>query len=119
MWTKRWDRPLDDIFEVQDKVSQQVVAEVVPALKGKEHERIKTKSPASFTAWDHYLKGLSLFNVENRDNNIDEIIKLCDSAILLDDGFCDAYVLKCRCLYDLIFITKYIHLPSNHEEKFH
>ena len=119
MWTKRWDRPLDDIFEVQDKVSQQVVAEVVPALKGKEHERIKTKSPASFTAWDHYLKGLSLFHVENRDNNIDEIIKLCDSAILLDDGFCDAYVLKCRYLYDLIFITKYIHLPSNHEEKFH
>ena len=119
VWTKRWDRPLDDIFEVQDQVSQEVAAEIVPALKGKEHERIKTKSPASFTAWDHYLKGLALFNVENRDNNIDEIIKLCDSAIQLDDGFCDAYVLKCRCLYDRMFMSEYSHLRSNHEEKFH
>ena len=50
VWTKRWDRPLDDIFEFQDEVSQEVAVEVVPSLKGKEHERIKTKSPASFTA---------------------------------------------------------------------
>ena len=79
---------------------------------------IKTKAPASFTAWDHYLIGLALLNVESGDNNIDEIINLCDSAILLDDGFCDAYVLKCRCLCDSMFMSGYSHLRSNQEEKF-
>ena len=53
IWTKRWDRPLDDIFEVQDEVSQELAPEVVHELKNKEHERIKTKSPASFTAWNN------------------------------------------------------------------
>ena len=38
-------------------MSQEVAAEFVPALKGEEPERIKTKSLASFTAWDNYLKG--------------------------------------------------------------
>ena len=55
--TKGWDRPLDDIFEVQHEISQGVAAEVLTELKGKENERIKTKSPQSFTAWDSYLKG--------------------------------------------------------------
>ena len=34
VWSKRWDRELDDIFEVQDEVSQEVATLIVPALKG-------------------------------------------------------------------------------------
>ena len=50
VWSKRWDRSLDDIFEVQDEVSQEVATLIFPALKGKEHERIRTKPPSSLSA---------------------------------------------------------------------
>ena len=119
IWSKRWDRSLDDIFEVQDEVSQEVAALIFPALKGKEHERVKSKSPSSFSAWDNYLKGLALFNEQNRDKHFDELMRLCDSAIAIDEQFCDAYVLKSRGLYDRMFMSEYSSDRQVNEQNFH
>ena len=33
IWSQRWDRLLDDIFEVQDEISQSVASIITPALK--------------------------------------------------------------------------------------
>ena len=87
IWSKRWDRALDDIFEVQDEVSQEVAVLILPALQGKEQDRIKTKPPASFSAWDSYLKALSIYNQTWTGNdqveaNYDVALKLCDDAII-------------------------------------
>lgn len=103
IWSKRWDRALDDIFEVQDEVSQEVAALITPALQNKEHERVKTKSRGSFSAWDSYLRALSIFNQFNSfgDPRSTEVIELCDEAIKKDDELVDAYVLKCKCLFSL------------------
>tara|TARA_B000000565_G_scaffold163434_1_gene123621 strand:+ start:243 stop:1991 length:1749 start_codon:yes stop_codon:yes gene_type:complete len=119
VWSKRWDRSLDDIFEVQDEVSQEVAALILPALKGREHERVKSKPPSSFSAWDNYLKGLALFNEHNRDIHIDEIMELCEKAISIDGQFCDAFVLKSRCLYDRMFTNEYSDQRESNEQKFH
>ena len=100
IWSKRWDRLLDDIFEVQDEVSQEVAALITPALKSKEHERAKRRPKASFSAWDSYLQALSIFNQFNTfgdERNI-QVIELCDEAIEKDPELVDAYVLKCKCL---------------------
>ena len=119
VWSKRWDRSLDDIFEVQDEVSQEVAALILPALKGREHERVKSKPPSSFSAWDNYLKGLALFNEHNRDIHIDEVMELCEKAISIDGQFCDAFVLKSRCLYDRMFTNEYSDQRESNEQKFH
>jgi adenylate cyclase len=123
IWTKRWDRSLDDIFEVQDEVSQEVAALILPALKGKEHERIKTKSPKSFSAWDNYLQALAVFN---RDNDFEastaahqEIMGLCDAAIESDPQLCDAFVLKTRSIYGRLFATEYKGERQSNEAMFH
>ncbi|MDG1680329.1 MAG: adenylate/guanylate cyclase domain-containing protein, partial [Tateyamaria sp.] len=83
LWSKRWDRSLDDIFEVQDEVSQEVATLIFPALKGKEHERIRTKSPSSLSAWDNYLKALAIYNQTWAGDDPDEdenkvFFELCD-----------------------------------------
>jgi adenylate cyclase len=123
IWTKRWDRSLDDIFEVQDEVSQEVAALILPALKGKEHERIKTKSPKSFSAWDNYLQALAVFN---RNNDFEsstaahqEIMGLCDAAIESDPQLCDAFVLKTRSIYGRLFATEYKEERQSNEAMFH
>jgi len=111
VWSKRWDRALDDIFEVQDEVSQEVATLILPALKGKEQDRIKTKLPASFSAWDSYLKALAIYNETWAGNDPDEaenaaFFKLCDDAIAKDPNLCDAYVLKARRIYGNLYSSE-------------
>ena len=123
IWTKRWDRALDDIFEVQDEVSQEVAALILPALKGKEHERIKTKSPKSFSAWDNYLQALAVFNQNDEFEAAtvahQEVMRLCDAAIASDPQLCDAFVLKTRSIYGRLFDTQYKDERVDNEALFH
>ncbi len=112
VWSKRWDRALDDIFEVQDEVSQGVATLILPALREKEHDRIKSKPAASFSAWDSYLKALSIYNSAWAGDNLDdkentEFIELCNDAISKDPNLCDAYVLKARRIYGNLFFPEY------------
>ena len=62
LWSKKWDRDLDDIFEVQDEVSTAIAALVSPAVKGKEQVRVSRKQTSNMSAWDEYLRGLSCYN---------------------------------------------------------
>jgi adenylate cyclase len=124
LWSKRWDRSLDDIFEVQDEVSQEVATLIFPALKGKEHERIRTKSPSSLSAWDNYLKALAIYNQTWAGNDPDEdenkvFFELCDGAIAKDPDLCDAYVLKARRIYGNLFMSVHQHQRKDNELLFH
>lgn len=124
VWSKRWDRSLDDIFEVQDEVSQEVATLIFPALKGKEHERIKTKPPSSFSAWDNYLKALAIYNQTWAGDDPDEaannaFFELCDTAITQDPDLCDAYVLKSRRIYGNLFMSVHQHQRAENEVLFH
>ena len=124
VWSKRWDRSLDDIFEVQDEVSQEVATLIFPALKGKEHERIRTKSPSSLSAWDNYLKALAIYNQTWAGDDPDEAANkvffgLCDSAIAMDSDLCDAYVLKAKRIYGNLFMSVHQHQRTENELLFH
>ena len=124
VWSKRWDRSLDDIFEVQDEVSQEVATLIFPALKGKEHERIRTKPPTSLSAWDNYLKALAIYNETWAGDDPDEaannaFFDLCDSAIAQDPDLCDAYVLKARRIYGNLFMAVHQHQRKENELLFH
>lgn len=124
LWSKRWDRSLDDIFEVQDEVSQEVATLIFPALKGKEHERIRTKSPSSLSAWDNYLKALAIYNQTWAGDDPDEdenkvFFELCDSAMAKDPDLCDAYVLKARRIYGNLFMSVHQHQRRENELLFH
>ncbi|MDG2096270.1 MAG: adenylate/guanylate cyclase domain-containing protein [Paracoccaceae bacterium] len=124
VWSKRWDRSLDDIFEVQDEVSQEVATLIFPALKGKEHERIRTKSPSSLSAWDNYLKALAIYNQTWAGDDPDEaankiFFDLCDAAIAKDPDLCDAYVLKARRIYGNLFMSVHQHQRIENELLFH
>ena len=124
IWSKRWDRALDDIFEVQDEVSQEVAVLILPALQGKEQDRIQAKPPASFSAWDCYLKALAIYNQtwagsDYEETNDDEFLKFCDDAIAGDPNLCDAYVLKARRIYGNLYSSGYQHKRKELELQFH
>ena len=100
LWSNKWDRSLDDIFEVQDEVSSAIAAVVSPAVKEQEGKRVVKKQTKNINAWDEYLRALSCYN--NRESN--EVIREhCYKSIELDPKISDTYVLLCYSGYGEIF----------------
>jgi adenylate cyclase len=103
---------------VQDEVSQAIVALLAPAVTGQEQKRLLTqKKTSNLSAWDLYLQGLGIYNGD--DANYEDVIQKCEDAIELDNDFCDAYVLVCRCLFGKVFSNEYAHKRAENEALFH
>ena len=100
LWSKRWDKSLDDIFEVQDEVSSAIAAMVAPVVKGQEQVKLAARKSVNMTAWDYYLRALSAFN---NNEGSDTVTELCDKSIGLQSDLSDPYVLYCRVLLNDIF----------------
>jgi adenylate cyclase len=58
VWAERYDRALDDIFELQDEITLSVIGAIEPSLLYAEIERAKRKRPDSLDAYDLYLRAL-------------------------------------------------------------
>ena len=59
IWSQTWDRSLDDVFEVQDEVSQKVSALALPAIILNEQNSLDKKDLKIFSAWDEFLHALN------------------------------------------------------------
>ena len=58
LWAERYDRDLEDIFAVQDEVTQAIVTAIEPNLASTERERAHRKPPEHLGAWECYQRGL-------------------------------------------------------------
>jgi len=116
LWSNKWDRSLDDIFEVQDEVSSAIAAVVSPAVKEQEGKRVVKKQTKNINAWDEYLRALSCYN--NRESN--EVIREhCYKSIELDPKISDTYVLLCYSGYTEIFNHEKQDKRSENEAIYH
>src|SRR3954449_12388453 len=89
IWAKRYDRSLEDIFAVQDDLTESIFAAVVPELGEAERERARAKRPESLTAWDCYQRGLwHLYRRTKGD--VAEAERLFERALKLDGNLVPA-----------------------------
>jgi adenylate cyclase len=58
LWAERYDRELEDVFDVQDEVTRAIVTAIEPQLASTERERARRKPPESLDAWECYQRGL-------------------------------------------------------------
>jgi adenylate cyclase len=89
IWAERYDRDLDDIFALQDEMTQTIVGAVEPELSAAERERAARKPPESLDAWETYQRGLWHLWSFTRDDNA-EAQRLLQQAQELDPGFATA-----------------------------
>lgn len=70
IWGDRYNRNLDDIFEVQDEIANTVVAATAAQIEASEVGRARTKPPSNMAAYDFILQGqqyaLKYQRAENR-----------------------------------------------------
>jgi TolB-like protein len=98
IWADRFDRALDDIFELQDQIAGCVVGAIEPKLRRSEIERAARKPTASLDAWDLYLRALALRH-QYTEAGILEAIVLLRRASAIDPSYAPAAAMigSCRC----------------------
>jgi len=57
VWSARYDRPIDDLFAVQDEITAAVVGTIEPALLGHEEARSLRSPRSSLAHWDLLMRG--------------------------------------------------------------
>ena len=58
LWADRFDGALEDVFDLQDQITDKVVAIVEPNVQRSEIERSRRKRPENLDAYDLYLRAV-------------------------------------------------------------
>ncbi len=91
VWAERYDRDLEDVFAVQDEITQTVVSAIEPELLKSELHRARIKPPEDLHAQDCYYRGMWHINRRTKEDDT-EARRLFERATELDPTFGPAYV---------------------------
>ena len=94
VWAERYDRDLDDIFAVQDQISEAIVAALKLKLLPEEKKAIEQRGTANPEAYKLYLMARhSLMGNAGAARTSEAIIRLCQRATEIDPEYARAWAL--------------------------
>lgn len=79
VWADRYDGKLDDIFDLQDQITEAVVASIAPGIRQAEIDRSADKRPDTLGAYDHFLRAqasIYRFNFTEADDHLSKALSL-------------------------------------------
>lgn len=89
-WTDRYDRELEQVFEVQDEITDSLVARLEPEIGEMERQKVVRARRTDLQAWDCYHLGVAhFFRFTALDNN--EAQRLLQRSRELDPDFGEAH----------------------------
>ena len=91
IWAERYDREVNDIFALQDQVTQQIVRAMAVKLTEAEKGRLGRPPTGVVEAYDLVLRGHEERRLTTRDGNA-EARRLFVRALDLDPGYAAAYL---------------------------
>lgn len=90
LWAERFDRDLQDVFAIQDEISQRIAGELKIRLTKEQEQAITKKGTENLEAYDEYLKGL--FHSRRRTkSDLDLAVEHLNRALVLDPNFAAAH----------------------------
>jgi TolB-like protein len=98
LWADRLDGALEDVFDLQDRVTESVVGAIAPKVVQAEIERAKRKPTARLDAYDCYLRGLACARLLT-DQSVAQALPLLYKAIELDPDYAAAFGLTAICYH--------------------
>jgi non-specific serine/threonine protein kinase len=87
IWAKRYDREMQDVFEVQDEIARSIAEALRVTLSPQEHHAIAAKPTENLEAYDCYLRGRNYA----RRENLEFAMQMFEKAINLDSNFALAH----------------------------
>jgi adenylate cyclase len=83
LWTGRYDRDMGDLFALQDELTTNLSAALAPEIYRAEASAPARSSSTDLTAWDRFLRGLSHYYLQTKED-FESSIALFREAIALD-----------------------------------
>ena len=95
LWAERYDRDLNDIFALQDEISEAIVKALRLRLLPEEKQAIEQRGTDSVEAYNLYLMGRQLYvsGPEGNARRAAAIIRLCTRATEIDSDYARAWAL--------------------------
>ena len=89
LWSKRYDRELDDVFKIQDEISAEIANQLKITFADAQSIPKARKQTKNIDAYQLYNKGRSLFY--QRGTSLFEAIKCFEEALEIDSDYALAY----------------------------
>jgi TolB-like protein len=96
LWAERYDGALEDVFDLQDQITEGVVGAIEPSVRLAEIERARRKRPDSLDAYDLYLRALP-HAWAFTPAEVEKAIELLEMALRIDPGYVAAHGLAAWC----------------------
>jgi len=93
IWSERYDRTMDDVFEVQDEIVRKVMVALVGKLETASLERAKRKPTESLTSYEYLLRGRDFHHKFSKDG-VFSALEMLDKSIEADPDNAQAYAWK-------------------------
>ncbi|TXL69772.1 tetratricopeptide repeat protein [Vineibacter terrae] len=90
LWADRFDSVLEDVFDLQDRVTMAVVGAIEPSVTQAEIRRANRKPTENLQAYDWLLRAIGERQLYSRDS-YDRAIGMARRAIELDPRYAQAY----------------------------
>jgi adenylate cyclase len=86
VWSSRYDGTIDDIFNLQDRITEQVAGALQPSIRIAEIERSRRKRPQDFGAYDYTMRAMAhVWMLENEESA--KALELLDKALAIDSKY--------------------------------
>jgi adenylate cyclase len=86
VWSSHYDGTLDDIFNLQDRITEQVAGALQPSIRIAEIERSRRKQPQDLGAYDYTMRAMPhVWKLENEESA--NALELLDKALAIDPKY--------------------------------
>jgi TolB-like protein/thioredoxin-like negative regulator of GroEL len=96
VWAERYDRDLNDIFALQDEISEAIVGALKLRLLPSERKAIEQRSTTNPEAYKLYLMARK-YNAMGNSRHRDITVRFCQRAVAIDPGYARAWALLAIC----------------------
>jgi serine/threonine protein kinase/Flp pilus assembly protein TadD len=90
LWSERYDREMEDVFAIQDDISQAIVKALRVILSEGEKKQIEKARAVDVKAYDYYLRGRQYFH-HFRRKSLEYARQMFNRAIEIDPEYARAY----------------------------
>jgi serine/threonine protein kinase/Tfp pilus assembly protein PilF len=90
LWSERYDREMEDVFEVQDEIAQKIAAALRITLSPQEQRALSEKPTENLQAYDLYLRGRNYARRVGRQD-LQFALQMYENAVALDPDFALAH----------------------------
>jgi serine/threonine-protein kinase len=99
LWSERYDRTVEDIFDIQDGISEAIVGALKLTLQPREQEPLRRRHTRNAAAYNSYLKGRYCWNRRSPES-LKAAIGHFQEALACDPGYAAAYagLADCFCM---------------------